>query len=689
MTSRFPSGLRFAAALASAAFALIIVWMLVLLWRYALVAPPSFDGAMNLNTAQSLLHGTGYGFFYDRFFGFPAQTDGPFILPAALAFWIGGVRPFTTQVVNLVYVFALVIVIVTLLRRLNVSLWLALFAVTGCLMTPGFAEFSMNGYGEIPMLVWFIGGLIVLLPTGPDSGLSDRRLFAAGLLFGVSYLTKVVALVCIAPAVLVLGCVILAQPRRWTRLFALAAGFVLPIVVWEVFRLIQLRHLHDYVDWWRYQLAQIRSQSGAKRTGAVHHGRIESGLLHLKALSEMSGVPPVALAALIVVPIVLGVLLAINRSTPTRVRLGIGVLSVVCGLYFFWWLFITPEAYLWLRRIIAGLLLLQCLLAAMLVATYARVASVFANWKARREVLPAVAAAALAFAVFGQISLMRTGEFISNPPQPPGYALQMLRVAQDVKALPANATLFGTGWWQSPVIALFSGRHFMNLEHWPVDRINSVPVKFLVTDIYSQGIAESTIQGVLDRASYVPVMKSDGGSIYRLGAVRPYVPFTTKDENPANLSSSLDFSRADYDARRGIYQREGDRDAWMSPDAAVLLKRKHQDTVRIGIEVTPELIRDVGPHYPVLEISSPGCLDRKADLTESGVHTFVLSLDCPGSDEDKPLEIDFHVDRHVPFIPQIDSDNRQRSVRLRYVRLEADAVAPAAQTLAPQPAAQD
>lgn len=678
MTSRFPSGLRFAATLASAAFTLIIVWMLVLLWRYALVAPPSFDGAMNLNTAQSLLHGTGYGFFYDRFFGFPAQTDGPFILPAALAFWIGGVTPFTTQVVNLVYVFALVIVIVTLLQRLNVPLWLALFAVAACLMTPGFAEFSMNGYGEIPMLVWFIGGLIVLLPTGTESGLSDRRLFAAGLLFGVSYLTKVVALVCIAPAMLVLGCVILAQPRRWTRLLVLAAGFGLPVVVWEVFRFIQLHRLHNYIDWWRYQLAQIRSQSGAKHTGAVHHGRIESGLLHLKALSEMSGVPAVALAALIVVPVVLGALLAINRSTSTRLRLGIGVLSVVCALYFFWWLFITPEAYLWLRRIIAGLLLLQCLLAAMLVATYARIVAALANWKARREVLPVVAAAALAFAVFGQIRLMRTGEFISNPPQPPGYALQMLRVAQDVKALPADATLFGTGWWQSPVISLFSGRHFMNLEHWPLDRINSVPVKFLVTDIYSQGIAESTIQGVLDRASYVPVMKSEGGSIYRLDTVRPYVPFAPKDENLANLSSSLDFSRADYDARRGIYQREGDRDAWMSPDAAVLLERRHEDTLRIGFEVPPELVRAASPRYPVLKISNPGCFDRTVELMESGVHTLLVSLDCPGSDEGKPFEINLHVDGHVPFIPQIDSDNRQRAVRLRYVRLETDGVGTAA-----------
>ncbi|MDR5757950.1 hypothetical protein [Caballeronia sp. LZ035] len=687
MTSRLPSGLRFAAALASAAFAAIIVWMLVLLWQYALVAPPSFDGAMNLNTARSLLHGTGYGFFYDRFFSFPAQTDGPFILPAALAFWIGGVTPFTTQVVNLAYVFALVVVVVTLLRRLDVPLWLALFAVMACVMTPGFAEFSMNGYGEIPMLVWFIGGLIVLLPREAE-GMSDRRLFVAGMLFGVSYLTKVVALVCIAPAVLVLGCMILARPRRWARLFRLAAGFALPVVLWELFRYVQLGNLHNYVDWWHYQLAQIRAQSGARPMG-MQHGRIVTGLNHLKALSNMTGVPTAALALLIAAPVGLGLIFAIKRSTPGRLRLGIGLLSIVCGLYFFWWIFITPEAFLWLRRIIAGLLLLQCLLAAVLMVVYVRVAGWIASRTTRPKLMTALAVPLLAVAVFGQFRLMRSGEFVSNPPRPPGYALEMLRVAQDVKALPAGATLFGTAWWQSPVIALFSGRHFMNLAHWPIDRINAAPDKYFVTDMYSQSIDASAIQELLQRSSYVPVMKSDGGSIYRLTSVRPYDPFTPNDENVAKLSSSLDFSRADYAARRGIYQREADRDAWMSPRAAILLARKHEDTVRIGLEVPNELFKASKSGSLMLEISSTGCLDRKIELAESGVHTLVLSLDCPGSDESKPFEIDLRADQHVPYIPQIDSDNRQRSVRLRYVRLETEGAASSARNAVTEPAVKE
>jgi hypothetical protein len=55
---------------------LILLWLVVGLTRYALVAPPSFDGAMNLNTAVSLIRGEGYGFFYNNFFHFLQRLMG-------------------------------------------------------------------------------------------------------------------------------------------------------------------------------------------------------------------------------------------------------------------------------------------------------------------------------------------------------------------------------------------------------------------------------------------------------------------------------------------------------------------------------------------------------------------------------------------------------------------------------------
>lgn len=669
MNTRSNIGLRFSAALATALFAAVTGWSIYLLWRYAHIAPPSFDGAMNLNTARSFLHGDGYGFFYDRFFWFPAQTDGPFILPAALAFWIGGVTPFTSQVVNLMYVVAFVCALVILLHRLRVPLWLALFAAAACMATPGFAEFSMNGYGEVPMLVWFLCGLIVLVPARGGAGTSDRRLFAAGLLFGVSYLTKVVALVCIAPAMLVLGCMILMQPRRIHRLVALGAGFVLPVIAWEVFRLIEVGSARAYVDWWRYQLAQIRAQSGAKRTGPVL-GFLATGASHLATLSEMTGVPSVLLAVLIVVPVCVGAVLALDRKTAERTRLVVGILTVVCGLYLFWWMFITPAAMTWLRRILAGLLLLQALLVTVTAALVARFWQPASDEERTRPVLRGVALLALLAAFAGQVKMIQTGQFVSRPPEVPGYAREMLRVADDVRALPPDATLFGSGWWQAPVIALFSERRLMNLDHWTTERLNQVKDKYFITDLYTQGIAQSTIREVLDRSQYTKVKETEGGSIYKLGKVQSFAPFKPEDEDLKTLSSGFDFSSIDYKPRRGIYWRERDQEAWVSLDAEIMLKRTSEKSLKLIIEVPPELIKAAAPRPPVLRLESPGCLDRRIDLSESGMFTIVLSLSCEGSSETRPFVLNLFTSDHVPFIPQIDSDNRLRGVKLRSVQLE-------------------
>jgi hypothetical protein len=108
--------LRRAAIALDVAMVLAIAWLLSFLVRYALEATPSFDGAMNLNTARSFIEGHGYGFIYDVFFPFPAQTDGPFVLPSALLMLIGGVTPLTTQGVNLAYFIGATILLVILLK---------------------------------------------------------------------------------------------------------------------------------------------------------------------------------------------------------------------------------------------------------------------------------------------------------------------------------------------------------------------------------------------------------------------------------------------------------------------------------------------------------------------------------------------------------------------------------------------
>jgi len=656
------------AIVASALFGGLIAYTFIGLLRYGMGAPPSFDGAMNLNIAASLARGHGYGFFYDQFFPFPAQTDGPFVLPAALAFLLGGITPFTTQVVNLVYVAALICVVVVLLRRLGAPLWLALFGTMTCLAMPGFAEYSMSGYGEVPVMVWFLTALAVLASPGSYKDLSFARLFAVGLLFALAYLTKVVALVCVAPAMLVLGCAMLTQPDRFRRLVFLGGGFALPVLAWEVFRLAEVGGAHPYVHWWRFQMGQIRAQSGANRTAATE-GLIEKGLHHLSILADLTGVAAPWLVIGIVVPIVMGIVLAFDRRNDANKRLVLASLVAVTGLYFLWWIFISPTAMTWLRRILDGLLLLQCLIVTILAATWRRPLDASALSGVAAKGLRAAMLLVLIPVVICQLQLVRSGQSVTHPPQPPSYGLDTYRVAEAVRELPKDATIFGTAWWQAPTVALFSQRQIMNINHWPAARVNALGDKYFVTDMYTEGIGQSSIQSVLDKAQYHTVLKLKGGALYKLDSVAPYTAFEPQDNDPANLSSGFDFAQEDYPHTRGIFQREDGPRAWVSVDAAVMLKRSNENVLRITFEVPIELLKGAAPKQPLLHLTSPGCLDRVLPFDQAGIHTVSLPLTCAGSSTAEPFRINLAVDASVPFIPQIDADNRLVSFKLHSMEL--------------------
>ncbi|SKC81827.1 hypothetical protein SAMN05445504_3190 [Burkholderia sp. CF099] len=663
-----PSRFLWISALVSLVFAGVIGWTFVGLWRYATIAPPSFDGAMNLRTAASFLNGEGYGFFYDRFFPFPAQTDGPFILPTALAFWIGGVTPFTGQVVNLIYIAAFVFVALGLLLRVGVPLWLALFATMACVSMPGFVENAMNGYGEIPALTWFLSGILVLASSRGGANPSAGRLFWTGFLFGIAYLTKVVALVCIGPAMLVLFFVFVTQPDRWRRLFALGAGFVVPVLCWEIFRFIEIGSLRGYLNWWRFQLGQVRAQSGAQPGGASD-GLLRKGVHHLSILSDLTGVPGALLAFTIIAPVVAGVVLASNHNARFSMRLALYVLSGVVGLYFFWWIFISPTAMAWLRRIVDALLLLQCLVAVVLAAIWTMSVTGGKGPPSNRKPANALALIALIPVVIGQLALIRSGESITRPPQVASYQLDTYRLAEAVKALPADATIFGTGWWQAPAVALFSGRKLSNFEHWRNARLNRVSDKYFVADMYTSGIAPSSIEKVLDRAQHDKIVTYSGGAIYRLGATQPYPPFGKGDANIADLASGFSLSDVDYPHRRGFYSREEDKYAWAGPESAVMLSREGQTALEIQVDV-PHDLREVGAsNPPVLHVTGAGCLDAKSVLIPGSTQDIHVPLTCAAWPEARPLEVSMSVDQTVPFIVQIDSDNRLRSFMLRSMRL--------------------
>ena len=132
------------------ALSAFLLWVLVMVGNYALNRPVSFDGAMNLQVAQSLSDGEGYVRHYGGTRAFPieVQTDAPFIVPAAAVFKLFGVGMVQSQLVNFAYMALFLLLVGYVLARFF-GTGIALAGALACFLVPGFYQIGMNGWGEL------------------------------------------------------------------------------------------------------------------------------------------------------------------------------------------------------------------------------------------------------------------------------------------------------------------------------------------------------------------------------------------------------------------------------------------------------------------------------------------------------------------------------------------------------------
>ena len=626
------------------------------LFIYASTAPVSFDGAMNLNVAASLAAGSGYGFFYDTFFPFPAQTDGPFILPAALLILAFGISPLVTQAVNLLYIGLLIPLLTALLRRLGLPLWAALVGTLIAISVPGFAENGMNGYGEIPALAWYLGGLLAFGTTFKSTPLRYQALLA-GALLATAYLTKVVALVLVGPVFAVALFFAFQQQVSRKVLLQLCCGFILPIVLWEIFRLLSIGSLSGFLLWWKLQLGQILHQSGAGHSVA---GFARKASEHFSTLCFITGLNAYLLTGFLALPCFL---FLYARDQFTIAEKFYFLCLLISGLvYFLWWLLLTPSSMAWLRRILDAIIIHQILLLALGFRIVSSMRTAAGSPWLRRG----LAFSLSAVAVIPVLTLAKTGQNLSEPLKAPAYTASFFKLASNVRELPADAVIFGTGWWKSPGIALYSGRRFHNFQHWTPDKINRLKNKYFVFDPFILGIAKGDATKALALTDAEEMIKSDGGELYRISNAKHYAPVQITPSDFIKLKSKMDFSEGDYEYKSGFYQVEDNKWAWMRTDGLVVLARAGERRLIISFFLPDQLIKG----KPVnLRVEVPGCAEETFHFSSPGENSVALTLNCPANRERAPLYAYLHVNQHMPFVNQIDTDNRLLSVLVRSVKL--------------------
>ena len=631
---------RIAAAGAPAALPALCV--LGLYARSALRSYPSFDGALNLNVAASVAAGHGYGFRYDSVFAFPAQTDGPFVLPAALLFRLFGIGLVTAQLVSLAYLIGFALVVMALLRRMGAAPWRAGAASLACLLTPGMGDYAVGGYGEIPMLTWLLAGYLAA---------GRQRFGLAGLLLGLAAITKTVALLCVAPSALICTLFVATGPegRRLRVLAALAGGLLAPVLGWELFRMASVGGPAAWERWWALQLGQVGQQSGADEL-AGPAAALAKLHLHLGLLSDQVAVPAVLLSCWLVVPWLLALGRLAARRTPRDRALPLCLLLVCSTLYAVWWLLVTPTDMAWLRRILPGLLLQTCLVAAL-----AQVPGSARPWR-----WPATLVLLVLLVLPGETMMLRHGVQVSPRPPASGERHRTDRLVDRLRALPADAVIFGVGWWQAPLFALLSGRTIMNLDLWDAARIDALPHKYFVVDPAAADLAGSRLAQVWRTATLAPLLHDPDMALYRLVAIDPDRGL----QDPAPLVAGFD-GRA-VPQTSGWWLPDGDW-AWVSPRSRIRLGRRGQTRLVLDAAFWDELFVH-GPRH--LHAEAAGCLDQTVTVPSSGSRRIVFPLRCPPSPAMLPMTVTLTLDAAMPHAHQLDADTRDLAYQVRRLMLE-------------------
>jgi hypothetical protein len=305
----------------------------------------------------------------------------------------------------------------------------------------------------------------------------------------------------------------------------------------------------------------------------------------------------------------------------------------------------------WLRRILPALLLQTCLVAILLSTPH--------GWRRHPALLSLLAALIL----LPQTQMLVTGMRILAAQDPDTRSDDIRRALATMRALPQDSVFFGVGWWQAPVLSLFSGRPIMNFDRWTPERVNALPHKFFVVDGAARAIGQDQLHEVTNTTRLVPLLQTPEATLFRILSVDPDLP--VRGSTP--LTPVFDAQR-DAMAHGGGWYPSAHGWAWVRPRSHILLIRTTQTRLVFDAAFWSELFRPgMAPLF--LHVSAPGCLDQDVPLPGAGLRHLVLPLTCPPVSSPLPIDVTLVVDASMPLLHQLDADTRLRAFEVSRMAL--------------------
>lgn len=462
----------------------------------ALNRPISFDGAMNLQVAQNVADHGQYVRNYARQKNFDSEkttntsvfpneveTNGPYILTAALGIKLFGENQFAYQFANLVFIFGVAVVSWWMLRRWTVVATVAPTIIL--LLMPATFDATLGGYGEMPAIFFALLAVAFVAHsvTQKDKTTVLKYITLAFVTAGAAILTKTY-LVGFVPAML-LGvlAVKFAKNISIKPLFYRSLYILLLPIIHEIWHLFSRGSVSEYLVWWKSQIKAILLQSGLRDTAVVTSDKPSSILEKIGTQSDI--LFSYTSIGLIVILITIGITVSlylgyfhkhnnniakIRKIINTKHGLLILMLGVMFATYFIWWLVLLPEAKTFIRRTLPIMLPLEIVLA-MLIAVGT---SVFSMSKLRINlsiIMKKGRICATGFVMFlGLIITLITfliaplNNAIEKTQTKPFLTISDYEDTVNVlKSAPDGGRIYGLGWWSAPVVDLMSEREFHNL----------------------------------------------------------------------------------------------------------------------------------------------------------------------------------------------------------------------------------
>jgi len=549
----------------------------------------SFDGGLNGQVAVNLLERGRYGIGQDeiRDFDHRLQTGPTVVLPTALSFWLFGVDNDTAKFTNLVY-FVLFFVAVALFATRHGGPASALVAILLLAQTPRVGPLGLGLYGEIPALVFFIGGLLLVDKLEADPTI--RTALGVGLLLGLSILTKIVMLIPVFSVLLViLFASITRRPIRLRHWTCMVAGLAVPIAAFEAVKLFVLGPA-VWVEWWTVMALRTAAQ-GLPLGMTDTAGAVPKATTHLGILSGMIGAPEWVVFLLVTTPTFL-LLLWWSREWVARgwkaVPVSVLALWLAASSYLAWWLLLTPTNRAWLRRVLNGLLLQELLASIILVWTirWIRLRRREGKLGEGRAVLRGLAGGVLASLLLLSVSailVLRLPQ-IEWGTEPYLKRRAIETVAAVMRTRATDAVFYGKGWYRAPVLALLSGRDVKDFHEFPVSRYGKpLSDTYFIADKHFSGRRPEELTEVLERAVHRVVVQAGDCTLYRLEKVLPY-PSMPGLDGSAGLSARYVPREQDYPFVSGL-GRAAPNGRYSRNVSGFLLERGHHDCIQIELWV--------------------------------------------------------------------------------------------------------